>query len=210
MKPIYTKNRTIGLLGGSFNPAHQGHLHISLYALKKLKMDAIWWLVTPHNPLKDANELADYEQRMEHAREVAAHPDIYVSDFEQEHKLRYTHQTLDLLKRRYPGTHFIWLMGADNPPGFHRWHRWEEILGKFPIIIFDRAPFSHTAMGSRMLQKMHRFTLKDNDVISAKRAPALHFVRLRRNGVSSTALRKILGKSAVLGHNKAARTDKKR
>ena len=175
VKPIHTKNRTIGLLGGSFNPAHEGHLHISLYALHKMQFDEVWWLVSPRNPLKSASDLASYGQRLQSAREVAAaYPRIRVLDIEARYGLRYSYQTLRLLKSRFRGTHFVWMMGADNLAQFHRWKRWQEMLATIPIAVFDRAPYSHTALRSKtMIRGWGR----------------IKFLHLKRNSLSSTWLR---------------------
>jgi Cytidylyltransferase-like len=102
----------IGLLGGSFNPAHEGHRHLSLIALRRLKLDVVWWLVSPQNPLKSDSEMAPLERRLTHARDVAAHPDIVVSAIETELGTRYTVDTIAELKRRFPLAHFVWLMGG--------------------------------------------------------------------------------------------------
>jgi len=186
-------NRAIGLLGGSFNPAHGGHLHISLYALKTLGLDEVWWLVSPRNPLKSADSLAAYEDRLCSAREIAApYRSIRVLDIEARMRSRYSYQTLQMLKRRHPGMQFIWLMGADNLASFHRWRRWEWLLASIPIVVFDRAPYSHTSLRSKAFVRAHKFLIK-NAPIRGITAPALLFVHLRRNPVSSTALRKTLG-----------------
>ena len=175
-KPIHTKNRTIGLLGGSFNPAHGGHLHISLHALNRLKFDEIWWLVSPKNPLKSAADLASYEQRLACAKRVAAScpKRLHVLDIEAKFGTKYSYQTIALLKARFPGTHFVWMMGADNLAQFHRWRRWEKILSTIPVVVFDRAPYSHTALRSKAMIRGGKY---------------LKFIHLKRNPLSSTWLR---------------------
>ncbi|NDC56775.1 MAG: nicotinate (nicotinamide) nucleotide adenylyltransferase, partial [Alphaproteobacteria bacterium] len=197
MKPICTKNRAIGILGGSFNPAHAGHLHISLYALKKYKLDCVWWLVSPQNPLKDAKSLADYDKRLASARSVAAaHPRIIVSDMEQKMGTKYSHQTITLLKKQFPGAHFVWLMGADNLAGFHRWQRWRQIFALLPVVVLDRAPYSHTALHTKAVSFAHKFTRQSNQIAGFADAPSFHFVHMRKNPLSATAIRKTLGKKA--------------
>jgi len=201
MKPIHTKNRTIGLLGGSFNPAHGGHLHITLHALKKLQMDEVWWLVSPANPLKARESLAAYEKRLHSAQQVAkGHKGIRVLDIERQYHTRYTYETVELLKRQFPGTHFVWMMGADNLEQFHRWERWAELLIKIPLVVFDRAPYSHTSLRSKTFLRGRQFLLKSMDLKLPRLAPMLHFVHLRRDPMSSTFLRKKLGIRAFLGH----------
>jgi nicotinate-nucleotide adenylyltransferase len=188
-----TKNRTIGLLGGSFNPAHEGHLHITLYALKKLHLDEVWWLVSPHNPLKSSASLAAYEERLQSARDIAAaHKRIRVLDIEARLGTRYSWQIVAELKRRFPGVRFVWLMGADNLAQFHRWRRWVEILHKIPIIVFDRAPYSHTSLRGKTYTRAKRFLLKNNEIINLSTPPRFQFIHLKRDPCSSTAIRKNL------------------
>jgi nicotinate (nicotinamide) nucleotide adenylyltransferase/ribosome silencing factor RsfS/YbeB/iojap len=136
------------LLGGSFNPAHGGHLHLSLLALRHLGLDEIWWLVSPQNPLKPAEGMASFVLRFEQARSVAAaHPRILVSDAENRlGSSRYTADTLKTLRRRYPKLRFVWLMGADNLIQFPRWQRWNDIFGMVPIAVFDRPSYSLRAL----------------------------------------------------------------
>src|SRR6185369_1428505 len=139
-----TKSLRIGLLGGSFNPAHAGHLHISQEALKQLKLDQVWWLVSPQNPLKSTQDMAAYESRFASAKEVTKHEKrIVVSDFEKKHDLYFTHATLSEIRKHNPSAQFVWIMGADNLARFHRWQNWRSIIDIMPMVIFDRAPFSH-------------------------------------------------------------------
>lgn len=203
MKPVYTKNRTIGLLGGSFNPAHGGHLHITLHALHRLGFDEVWWLVSPRNPLKTAESLASYEQRLQSAREVAAHcPRIRVLDVERTAGTHYSYETLALLRQKYPAAQFVWMMGADNLAQFHRWKRWQHILATVPVAVFDRAPYSHTSLRSKTMIRGRKFLLKSMGIGSWNAAPRLVFVHLRRSPISATSLRKTLGEGAFLRHNK--------
>ena len=232
MTPIHTKNRTIGLLGGSFNPAHAGHLHITLHALRALKLDEVWWLVSPRNPLKTAESLNHYEQRLQSAQRLAApYKRIRVLDIERRFNTRYSYETIALLRRKYPGARFVWMIGADNLAQFHRWKRWQTLLATIPILIFDRAPYSHTSLRSKAMLRGHRF-LKNNAISSPSprwgegrgggfkgklfpvapsltlppngggdtHTPRLTFIHLKRNPLSSTSLRKKLGKGAFLGH----------
>ena len=205
MNPLHTKNRTIGLLGGSFNPAHGGHLHITLHALRSLGLDEVWWLVSPRNPLKSAGSLAGYEQRLQSAQTVTKrYRRIRVLDIEKRFNTRYSYETVNLLKRRYPGTQFVWLMGADNLAQFHRWRRWQWLLSELPVVVFDRTPYSHTALRSKTMQRARKFLLKINQIGRFGPAPCLVFIHLRRDPLSSTMLRKKLGKGAFLGHNESA------
>lgn len=131
----------VGLLGGSFNPAHEGHLHISLTALRRLDLDQVWWLATPQNPLKSSKGMAPYVERLAQAAAMARHPKILVSDIERQLGTRFTADTLAALRARYPGTEFVWLMGADNFGQIHRWHRWQAIFETMPVAVFDRPPY---------------------------------------------------------------------
>ena len=115
-------NMRIGILGGSFNPAHAGHRHISLMAIQKLRLDAVWWLVTPQNPLKEKTDTAPLAERMAQAKKVANHPHICITDLEAKLKTIYTAETLPKLKQYFPKTHFVWMMGMDN---LHTIHPWE-------------------------------------------------------------------------------------
>ncbi|MDE3016737.1 MAG: nicotinate (nicotinamide) nucleotide adenylyltransferase [Pseudomonadota bacterium] len=202
MPSLLARNRAIGLLGGSFNPAHDGHLHITLHALKKLGLDEVWWLVSSQNPLKASSDLAAYEKRLASARALASpHRRIRVLDIEAQENLRYSWQTIAWLKRRYRGAHFVWLMGADNLAQFHRWRRWRQILASIPVIVFDRAPYSHTSLRSKTALYAHGFPSKTIALDSICAAPRLALIHLRRNPVSSTVLRKSLGNDAFLRHN---------
>ena len=119
--PPHSRGQRIGLLGGTFNPPHQAHLLVSLTALKRLKLDAVWWLVTPGNPLKNNEALPPLERRITACRKLAGHPRILVTGVERELGTHYTANTIAALKRRAPGVRFVWLMGADNLAQFHRW-----------------------------------------------------------------------------------------
>jgi len=129
---------TIGLLGGSFNPAHDGHLALSRFALKRLGLDQVWWLVSPQNPLKPATGMAQLDDRLVAARRLAQHPRIRVSALEAQLGTCYTIDTLRALRRRFPRTHFVWLMGADNLRQIPKWRAWEEIFQSLPIAVFRR------------------------------------------------------------------------
>ena len=181
----------IGLLGGSFNPAHAGHLHISREALKRLDLDEVWWLVSPQNPLKSALHMAPYAERFASAVEITQHDRrIRVNDFERAQGLRYTYETLRAIKARYPRHRFIWLMGADNLAGFHRWQHWKRIPALMPVAIFDRLPFSHTALHAKAA-----LAWATNRVVeSATRAlidrpGGWAYILMRRHAASSTAIR---------------------
>lgn len=191
----------IGLLGGSFNPAHAGHLHISLEAMKRLGLDEVWWLVSPHNPLKQRSELADYAMRLMSAQAIAAHPRIRVLDVEAQHGLYYTVETIRFLQARH-SHRFVWLMGADNLAHFHRWRAWRTVARLLPIAVLDRAPYGMRALHSLFAQ---RFAAKRLVGGAARRladspAPAWAYLTIPRHTLSATSLRKTLGAQAFLRH----------
>lgn len=183
--------RTIGLLGGSFNPAHLGHRHISLYALKMLGLDAVWWMVSPQNPNKPTKGMAPLAERLQTARDVSAHPKIVATDIEKDMGTRYTIDTLQQLRLRFPKTKFIWLMGTDNLQQFHRWHDWQDIFRLVPICVLDRPPRTsivqhcptQMAYGRHLLDQRHARELK------FKPLPAWTILHIPLNDISSTLLR---------------------
>ena len=136
--PLHAPGMRIGLLGGSFNPAHAAHRALSLLAMKRLGLDTVWWLVTPGNPLKDVRALPPLEHRMAIAAEVAAHPRIVVTGVERQFRTRYTADFLRSLRERSAQGRFVWLMGSDLLTQFHRWGRWMDIAAAVPIAVFNR------------------------------------------------------------------------
>lgn len=129
----------IGLLGGSFNPPHNGHAHISMAALKGLQLDVVWWLVTPQNPLKK-DVPADMDERITECRKIAQHPKIVVSDIERSLGTHITYDTIKKLKIRHPNTDFVWISGMDNALSLHKWHNWKELLKIIPMVHITREP----------------------------------------------------------------------
>ncbi|HTK84775.1 MAG TPA: nicotinate-nucleotide adenylyltransferase [Patescibacteria group bacterium] len=130
----------IGLLGGSFSPPHRGHVHISLIALQALQLDFIWWLVTPHNPLKPQSTLMPYEKRLTLCRQLVQNPQILVTDLERQLEVNRTWDTVRALKRSFPHTSFAWITGMDNALNFHRWYRWKDILKEIATVHISRPP----------------------------------------------------------------------
>ena len=194
--------RKIGLLGGSFNPAHEGHLHISLEALKRLQLDEIWWLVSPKNPLKKADDLADYALRLTFARALANHPRIRVLDVEQREGLYYTIDSIRFLQSHHRDCNFVWLMGADNLAGFHRWRNWREIASRLPIAVLDRAPYGIKALHARFATAYahHRLRSAEAARLANAAAPQWVYLCIPRHPLSATMLRKTLGRNAFLRH----------
>src|SRR3954468_7208113 len=138
--PFHTNGMRIGLLGGSFNPPHAAHRAISLFAIKRLKLDRVWWLITPGNPLKDTGGLHDLDARAAAARDVADDPRIDVSCLESVIGTRYTVDTISYLRRRCHEVRFVWIMGADNLAQFHRWENWRRIAEQVPLAVINRPP----------------------------------------------------------------------
>ncbi|MEX0695851.1 MAG: nicotinate-nucleotide adenylyltransferase [Rhodospirillales bacterium] len=182
----------VGLLGGSFNPAHQGHLHISRMALKMLRLDEVWWLVSPQNPLKPADGMAAFEKRMDAARAVAAGvPRIYVSDVEAQLGTRYTADTLEKLVPGSPSNRFVWLMGADNLSQIHHWRDWSRIFRIVPVAVFGRPGYSLRATSSVAAR---RFARDRWPQAAAKRLvdadlPAWVFLKIREHSQSASLIR---------------------
>jgi len=181
----------VGLLGGSFNPAHEGHAHVAETALARLGLDAVIWLVSPQNPLKSSHETAPLASRIASARKQARGPRMLVSDAETRIQARYTLDTLRVLKARHPGVHFVWLMGADNLASFHRWKGWVEIMNETPVAVISR-PWA--AMKARLSPAAKRFARYRRPSASARllphvAPPAWVFIRGPFNYLSSTALR---------------------
>lgn len=192
----------IGLLGGSFNPAHAGHLHIALEALKRLKLDEVWLVVSPQNPLKSTQDMAEYGTRVQSAQQLAHHPRLRVVEIEQQHGLRYTVDTVEWLKHHYPRTQFVWLMGADNLAGFHRWRAWQRIARQVPIAVMDRAPYTLRALNKPFARRYQhaRLHARDAALLSQAESPAWVYLTIPRHPLSSTWLRKTLGSRAFLVH----------
>jgi nicotinate-nucleotide adenylyltransferase len=182
----------VGLMGGSFNPAHSGHRHVALQALKRLSLHRVWCLVSPGNPLKSASELADFDLRLTAAARLLRHPRIDVTGFEAKLRSAYTIDALRFLKRRYPAVRFVWIMGGDNLACFHRWRCWREILALAPIAVFDRpnwrlpalsSPAAGAGAHSRVAERRARS-------LTLTQPPAWTFISIPLSSLSSTALRR--------------------
>lgn len=183
--------KRIGLLGGSFNPAHRGHRHLSLAALDALGLDEIWWLVSPGNPLKPAKGMAPFEARLASAQAMARRAPIKVSDFEARAGTRYTIDTLRKLKRRYPHNQFIWLMGADTVAQFHQWKDWRNIAETLPIAVLPRPGYDGAARAARAMGWLRGFVRPSSQARhwTDWSAPAITLLRLPPDPTSATRLR---------------------
>ncbi len=189
--PLYANGMRIGLLGGSFNPPHVAHRAISLFAIKRLKLDRVWWLVTPGNPLKDQDGLRDLNERTAAACKMANDPRIDVSCLESVIGTRYTVDTISYLRRRASGLRFVWIMGADNLAQFHRWQNWRLIASEVPIAVIDRPPQSFRALAAPAAQALARYRLPENQAgrLADQRPPAWVFLTGMKLNLSSTGLR---------------------
>ena len=186
--PPHAPGMKIGLFGGSFNPPHAAHRAASLMAMKRLGLDRVWWLVSPGNPLKDTSALPPLADRVAAAQTLAAHPRIDVTGLEAAIGTRYSFDTLQWLRRRFPAVHFVWIMGADNLATFHHWQNWRGIADLVPIAVIDRTgaigagPFAGRFWRYRLPEAQSRR-------LAVREPPAWVFLRGLKSPVSSTALR---------------------
>ncbi|MFN3576081.1 MAG: nicotinate-nucleotide adenylyltransferase [Tabrizicola sp.] len=186
--PVATRGMVVGLLGGSFDPAHEGHVHITREALKRLGLDQVWWLVTPANPLK-ARQPAPLDDRIARARAVMRHPKVRITALEAALGTWATADTIDRLRAIYPGVTFVWLMGADNLVQFHKWGRWRDILRSVPVGVLAR-PGSGVAARLSVAARAFRVNQVDRgETLRGRRAPVWAFVNLPMNDASSTEIR---------------------
>ncbi|MBM3518724.1 MAG: nicotinate-nucleotide adenylyltransferase [Alphaproteobacteria bacterium] len=181
----------VGLLGGSFNPAHSGHLHISRLALHRLALDQVWWLVSPQNPLKPVAGMRSLGERVAVARALATAPRIVVTDLEMRLGTRRTLDTLRAIRRRFPRHRFVWIMGADNLVQMPRWHRWRAIFAEVPIAVFDRPAHSFTALAGPAASVFRHARLRQEraTTLAWRRPPAWTFLWAAVDPASATAIR---------------------
>jgi nicotinate-nucleotide adenylyltransferase len=218
--PPHAPGMRIGLFGGTFDPPHQAHLAASLLALKRLKLDRVWWLVTPGNPLKNTSGLGPLAARIQAARALTHHPRIDVTGLEAVIKTRYTYDTILWLKSRCPRVRFVWIMGADNLRSFHRWQRWRGIAKLVPFVVVDRLGPSLYAGASPAGQALRHARIPEHAASSLpdRKAPAWAFLHGLKSPLSSTALRALrrgkgtsraLAKRKKPGKKKGNKTGKK-
>jgi nicotinate-nucleotide adenylyltransferase len=204
----------IGLFGGTFDPPHLAHLGAAMLALKRLKLDRVWWLVTPGNPLKNTTGLAPLAKRLAAARALARHPRIDVTGIEAVIKTRYTYDTIVWLKARCPGVRFVWIMGADNLRSFHRWQRWRGIAKLVPLVVIDRLGPSLYAGASPAGQAMRHARIAEHNAacLPGRKPPAWTFLHGLKSSLSSTALRALRGRDGTRpsGNSKAAKKSAKK
>jgi nicotinate-nucleotide adenylyltransferase len=189
--PIATPGLKIGLFGGSFNPPHAGHAHVIETALERLALDRLWVMVTPGNPLKDRRVLAPLAERINAARALVTDPRVEVTAFEAAWPIRYSWQTVKRLTAAHPRTRFVWIMGADNLAGFHRWQHWRRIASAMPIAIIDRPGGTLSAVvnpAAVALRDARRPERADHHLALAA-PPAWTFIHAKRLPHSSSAIR---------------------
>ena len=189
--PPFGDGQRIGLFGGSFNPAHHGHYMVALYALKKLQLDWVWWLVSPQNPLKDPGETSEYSERLAFTRKIARHPRFVVTDLESQIGSRTTAETLDRLEPVLRRSKFVWIMGADSFANLHRWHNWLEIPETLPLAILARPGYSLRALGGPAATRFDNEQLPTHlaPKLVSRTPPSWCFIPMPLRQESSTAIR---------------------
>ncbi|HIJ39194.1 MAG TPA: nicotinate-nucleotide adenylyltransferase [Rhodospirillaceae bacterium] len=185
------RRRRVGLLGGSFNPAHAGHRHISLLALRALALDEVWWLVSPQNPLKPRLGMAPFSRRLARAQLTARHPAIRVTGIEAQLGTQFTADTVHRLVGRFPATRFVWLMGADNLQQMPEWDRWITIFHRVGVAVFDRSPYSYKALAGKVARRLAgaRIHGRQSVRLAALRPPRWCFIHSPCHPASATIIR---------------------
>jgi len=181
----------IGLFGGSFNPPHQGHFELAKFALARLKLDYIWWMVSPQNPLKPADETGDFDERLKMTLKIARHPRFVVTGFESRLGTKTTAQTLAKLQPVLRRANFVWLMGADSFAGLHRWNDWQAIPKALPIAVFDRPGWTTRALAGTAAQSLKPWQVseKNTPLLPFLKSPSWGFVVMPQRSENSTSLR---------------------
>jgi nicotinate-nucleotide adenylyltransferase len=190
--PPAGRGMRIGLFGGSFNPPHEGHRLVVLECLKRLRLDRIWVMVSPGNPLKDHSELAPLAQRIAATSALLSSPDCVVTAFEAERGFTYSYQSVDYLKSARPGVNFVWIMGADSLQNFDHWERWEEIAAMMPMAVYARPGSTFRAARSKAAVALGAFRLPEEaaETLADRDPPAWVYLRGITSAQSSTAIRK--------------------
>lgn len=182
---------SVGLFGGSFNPPHDGHLLVAELGLRRLALDQIWWMVTPGNPLKETDDLPPLAERIAWSEAINQDPRVKVTAFEAAYGLRYSAQTLAMVKKLNPSINFVWIMGADNLASFHQWQDWRRIAMTFPIAVIDRPGSTLSFLSSVMAKTFAQARIDENDaaLLARLKPPAWTFLHGPRSPLSSTAIR---------------------
>ncbi len=189
--PYSTPNMRIGLLGGSFNPAHEGHILISEQVRKRLNLDIVWWLFTPGNPLKNNDNLASLEERILYAENLIKSPNIRLTAFEARYGFIYSYDSLSYLLNRLADRRFVWIMGSDNFYNFHKWYRWRDIAKLLPMAIYARPGTNRRALFSKAAMNLRNFRLalgKEKLLFNSK-APSWIFLNGASSAQSSSKIR---------------------
>ena len=183
--------KRIGLLGGSFDPPHRGHIYISLESKKMFKLDEIWWLVTPQNPHK-INQPASYKDRVKNCKRITKNNPIKITEIEKKINSKYSYQTIKFLNKHYKNINFFWLMGADNLINFHKWQNANKIFNEIPIVVFRRYGYNEKALKSYTSNFYRNFKLKNKNITISdfKQLPAWAVVQNKEIKISSTEIRK--------------------
>jgi nicotinate-nucleotide adenylyltransferase len=190
--PTFGEGQRIGLFGGSFNPAHEGHRMVALYALKRLQLDWVWWLVSPQNPLKDTKETGEYAARLAFTKTIAKYPRFKVTDLEKQIRSHNTAQTLAALQQAMAHAHFVWIMGADSFGDLDRWHDWTRIMETLPIAVLARPGYSVRALGGQAANRYRKYRLSNEQsgLLAKRKAPAWVFISMPLRPESSSEIRK--------------------
>lgn len=197
--PIAGRGQRIGLMGGSFNPPHAGHLHVAETALKRLHLDAVWWLVTPGNPLKSHGDLAPLADRVADSRRLAGSHRIRVTDLEAGLGSSYSAATVAHLRLRRPDLRFVWIIGADNLAQLHRWRAWRRLAAALPIAVVDRPGWRLKALASPAARALAPARVPEAraGALASHRPPAWTLLTARHVGLSSTALRRRMARTEI-------------
>ena len=182
--------KRIGLLGGSFDPPHKGHMYISLEAKKLLQLDEVWWLVTPQNPLK-ISKPATYEERIKNCKKISKKKPIIIKEIEKKIDSQYTYETLDYLLNVYTNIKFFWLMGADNLINFHKWQKWRQIFREISVVVFKRHGYNIRALKSIAYKSFSNYKIisvshNENQFI---KLPSWVWINNKEIRISSTEIR---------------------
>lgn len=183
----------MGLLGGSFNPAHEGHRRVALHALRRLRLHQVWLLVSPGNPLKAADGMGSLRDRLQSARRIADGRRVVATDIERRLQTRFTADTLRMLRVRFPRVRFVWLMGADNLAQLPRWQRWKRIAHTMPMAVHPRPTYNHHALAGMAASRFRHARLPARQAadLAESPTPAWTFLAEQQTPLSATQLRRI-------------------